>query len=114
MVPRLGHTPARADQRRCAVSTTRKQAARFARIEAKLPAGYAYYLHDQSDAGFRDQPVYGVSLIGPGRGVGHEDSLGYVNRTMGANLTADRPDSDLQQLLLNRAAAALWHRQPRW
>jgi hypothetical protein len=93
---------------------THKQAARFASVEAKLPEGYSYSLHNESDAGFRDQPVWGVTLYGPG-----ESSLGYVSKPdargwVNANRTKGREDTELQQLLLNRVSAALWHRQPVW
>lgn len=100
---------------------TSKQSARFAVAKSKLPPGYSYRIHDQSDAGFHDQAPYGVALSFEGP-TGHAEELGYVGREVvpgratriSGSATGVREDLQLQQLLLNRAAAALWHRQPRW
>ena len=53
-------------------------------------------------------PVWGVSLYKDG------NHVGYVSKSMDANCTAGREDTELQKLLLNRVAAALWRKQPRW
>jgi hypothetical protein len=92
---------------------TQKQTDRFAAVEAKLPAGYFYQLHDESAQGFKDQAVYGVSLWVE-QDNGQEETLGYVSKDMSGTATAGREDTMLQKKLLNRVAAALWHNQPRW
>lgn len=87
---------------------TDKQAARLAKIEAKLPEGWEYNLHNADANHFNCLPVWGVSLYKDG------NHVGYVSKSMDANCTAGREDTELQKLLLNRVAAALWHKQPRW
>jgi hypothetical protein len=93
------------------IALTEKQAEQFEKAKDKLPAGYEYRLHDK-DGHHEHVPVWGVTLY---RVDGfQETSLGFVGRNMAAKCTTSRKDTALQKLLLNRAASALWHKQPRW
>lgn len=88
---------------------TQKQSARFAAVEAKLPAGYTYYLHDEGN----NHTVWGVSVYKD------DESVAYASKPnrwgVVDGLTAC-PDEEraIARRLLNRATAALWHRQPTW
>lgn len=86
---------------------TEKQTERLRKAEAKLPTGFEYVLHDTND-NHAKTAVWGVTLLKDG------EPVGYVGKNMCANCTAGRSDTELQKLLLNRAAAALWHKQPLW
>lgn len=89
---------------------TEKQTERLRKAEAKLPPGFEYALHDENDRHERVK-VWGVTLLKDGENVGY---VGYVGKNMMANCTAGREDTATQKLLLNRVAAALWHKQPAW
>ena len=85
---------------------TERQRVRYEAAEAKLPEGYYYALHSEPG-----DHVWGVT-------VGH-DSLdggicGEVNSRISAFTTCADERIHLVRLLLNRAASALWHRQPTW
>lgn len=86
---------------------TKKQSIRFQNVVAKLPSGFEYVLHDTTDNNEKTA-VWGVTLLKDG------ENVGYVGKNMVANCTAGRKDTGTQKLLINRVAAALWHKQPVW
>ena len=91
---------------------TKTQQERFAKAEAKLPKGYYYHLHDEADAPkYYAERVWGVSVLNDELDNG---PLGHVQNNMSGNTTCADEHVALVRLLLNRAAAALWHKQPVW
>lgn len=99
---------------------TAKQDQNFAAAEAKLPDGYSYRLHDETAGGgkfsnlaVRGDVVWGVTVEKDGESVGHvqkPDASGWLQ----AHTSCPDGERDLVRRLLNRAASALWHRQPNW
>ena len=89
---------------------TKAQQERFAKVEAKLPAGFSYSLHDEDAAPkYYAKKVWGVTVWN-----GDNNSMGHVQNNMSGYTTCDAEHVALVRLLLNRAAAALWHKQPVW
>jgi hypothetical protein len=89
---------------------TAKQQAGFSRAAAKLPDGLSYSLHDEADAPKYYTDVWGVDVCDT-----TGDSLGTVGKDRGriwAQIYGE--DEKLVRTALNRAAAALWHKQPVW
>lgn len=92
---------------------TEKQKERFSKVEAKLPEGYYYTLHDEADAPkYYADRVWGVSVCNDELDGG--GAVGHVQNNMHAHTTCAKEHVALVRLLLNRAAAALWHKQPVW
>jgi hypothetical protein len=99
---------------------TEKQNSKFAAVEAKLPEGYSYRLHDETsgEGSFSNMTVsgavvWGVTVEKDGDSVGHAqkpDARGWLQ----AHTTCPAAERTLVRLLLNRATSALWHRQPNW
>jgi hypothetical protein len=99
---------------------TEKQNRKFSAVEAKVPEGYGYYLHSETSGAGRysnlevsGSVVWGVTVEKNGKSVGHAqkpDACGWVM----ANTSCTAEERALVRLLLNRAASALWHRQPMW
>lgn len=107
------------------MTLTAKQDARFAKAEALLPAGYSYHLHDEtsgegsySHLTVRGAKVWGVE-VRQEREDGRDEGVGLVNAPekkgwLQAHTTCQPEAHAAVRLMLNRAAAALWHRQPDW
>lgn len=92
---------------------TAKQQERFEKAEAKLPAGYYYELHDDAAAPkYYAEKVWGVSVYNDDLDSG--GPVGHVQSNMSAHTACDEEHEATVRLLLNRAAAALWHKQPCW
>ena len=92
---------------------TAKQQERFSKAEAKLPAGFYYNLHDEADAPkYYADRVWGVSVYNDELDSG--GSVGHVQANMSAHTTCGPEHEATVRRLLNRAAAALWHKQPTW
>ena len=92
---------------------TDSQKRRLEAATAKLPAGYTYQLHDEADTPhYYAKRVWGVSVVDAGG-----DVRATVGRKTGGELWANldpRHDPEKLRLAINRAAAALWHKQPLW
>lgn len=88
-----------------------KQSQKLAAAEARLPDGYSYRLHDDGSK------VWGVTVYRADEN-GHEEGVGHVQAPtdgwLQAHTTCKPEDRAAVRLMLNRAAAALWHKQPNW
>lgn len=87
---------------------TDKQKSALAKAESKLPPGWSYQLHDTNDKHER-VTVWGVSLYDSSS----INALAYVGKNISANCTTGKHAS-MAKTAINRAASALWHRQPHW
>lgn len=92
---------------------TEKQKSKFALATFRLAHGYTYRLHSETGNLGESGPVWGVTVELNGESVGHVQRPqrdGFVS----ALTTCEPQNVKLMRLFLNRAAAALWHRQPNW
>jgi hypothetical protein len=95
---------------------TLKQKIRFTVAETKIPEGYNYHLHSEtygkgrfSNLEVSGDVVWGISVFKGRESVGHVQKRGPVGLT-----TCPKNEIATVRLFLNRASAALWHRQPVW
>lgn len=89
---------------------TAKQQAKLLKAEAKLPSGFTYVLHAEKDDGSRGD-VWGVSVLNEALDDG---PIGHVQNNMLAHTSCGEEHAATVRLLLNRAAAAIWGKQPCW
>lgn len=89
---------------------TTAQTRKLAAAKTKLPSGYSYIIHEL-DSG----KPYGVTVLHEGKPDG---GMGYTYNQngliMGQLYTGPCEQMNLVRLALNRAAAALWGKQPTW
>lgn len=89
---------------------TAKQQARLQKAEAKLPNGFTYLLHTEQDNGSSGD-VWGISVRNDSL---NNSPIGHVQKNMLAHTSCDEKHVETVRLLLNRAASALWNKQPAW
>lgn len=88
---------------------TDKQAAALAKAELKLPTGWSYRIHDDNDR-HEKVKVWGVTVYDE-----NEENIAHgQNNGDGATYVEAGEKRAAARLALNRAMAALWHKQPCW